>query len=283
MHFCRLLLCFGCRCLRICLVPVYPLQCTELQNSPIMSPSSSPVSQRRKPMADHAGVQHLGLPPVPPRLDLIQKGVIRSPAASPTGSPKVCVVWASRKQSFYLSFHRLNDLDYDLHFNILLLFSFSRAHQARPENRTNPYRHLHLLREILLLHLLLNALLPSPLRAEPPGWHCLPLPQDFPGTCHCPQRLGAQKIPVTWQKVEQEWSAHPNLPTLLLPTSMEGPWAAAPSATDQIHTRTAVRWDTLSKRGVGVCPFQLTILSYPVFILVADCSTEQTSVWSGFE
>lgn len=72
------------------------LQCTELQNSPIMSPNSSPVNQRRKPVADHAGVQHLGLPPVPPRLDLIQKGGIRSPAASPTGSPKVCVMWTSR-------------------------------------------------------------------------------------------------------------------------------------------------------------------------------------------
>uniref|UniRef100_A0AAR2JIA7 E3 ubiquitin-protein ligase CBL n=1 Tax=Pygocentrus nattereri TaxID=42514 RepID=A0AAR2JIA7_PYGNA len=63
-------------------------KCTELQNSPVMSPSSSPVSQRRKATADHTGIQHLSLPPVPPRLDLIQKGVIRSPAASPTGSPK---------------------------------------------------------------------------------------------------------------------------------------------------------------------------------------------------
>ncbi|KAI4884947.1 hypothetical protein NFI96_002262 [Prochilodus magdalenae] len=63
-------------------------KCTELQNSPVMSPSSSPVSQRRKAAADHTGIQHLSLPPVPPRLDLIQKGVIRSPAASPTGSPK---------------------------------------------------------------------------------------------------------------------------------------------------------------------------------------------------
>ncbi|XP_072514349.1 E3 ubiquitin-protein ligase CBL-B [Salminus brasiliensis] len=60
----------------------------ELQNSPVMSPTSSPVSQRRKAVGDHAGIQHLSLPPVPPRLDLIQKGVIRSPAASPTGSPK---------------------------------------------------------------------------------------------------------------------------------------------------------------------------------------------------
>ncbi|KAK1800421.1 hypothetical protein P4O66_005662, partial [Electrophorus voltai] len=62
--------------------------CADLQNSPVMSPNSSPVSQRRKPAPDHAGLQHLSLPPVPPRLDLIHKGVIRSPAASPTGSPK---------------------------------------------------------------------------------------------------------------------------------------------------------------------------------------------------
>uniref|UniRef100_A0A8C9ZG52 E3 ubiquitin-protein ligase CBL n=1 Tax=Sander lucioperca TaxID=283035 RepID=A0A8C9ZG52_SANLU len=64
--------------------------CAERQNSPMVSPSSSPVSQHRKV---HGGdpshcVQHLGLPPVPPRLDLIQKGAIRSPSASPTGSPK---------------------------------------------------------------------------------------------------------------------------------------------------------------------------------------------------
>ncbi|XP_053188013.1 E3 ubiquitin-protein ligase CBL-B-B [Scomber japonicus] len=64
--------------------------CTERQNSPMVSPSSSPVSQHRKAhIGDpgHCG-QHLGLPPVPPRLDLIQKGAIRSPSASPTGSPK---------------------------------------------------------------------------------------------------------------------------------------------------------------------------------------------------
>ncbi|XP_051971601.1 E3 ubiquitin-protein ligase CBL-B isoform X2 [Xyrauchen texanus] len=54
----------------------------EIQNSPIMSPNSSPVCERRKTAADHMG-QHLNIPPVPPRLDLI-----RSPAPSPTGSPK---------------------------------------------------------------------------------------------------------------------------------------------------------------------------------------------------
>ncbi|XP_071780953.2 E3 ubiquitin-protein ligase CBL-B isoform X1 [Centroberyx gerrardi] len=64
--------------------------CAERQNSPMVSPSSSPVSQRRKAHGGDPGlcVQHLSLPPVPPRLDLIQKGAIRSPSASPTGSPK---------------------------------------------------------------------------------------------------------------------------------------------------------------------------------------------------
>ncbi|KAI7792957.1 putative E3 ubiquitin-protein ligase CBL-B [Triplophysa rosa] len=54
----------------------------EIQNSPIMSPTSSPICERRKTTADHMG-SHLNIPPVPPRLDLI-----RSPAPSPTGSPK---------------------------------------------------------------------------------------------------------------------------------------------------------------------------------------------------
>ncbi|XP_034462877.1 E3 ubiquitin-protein ligase CBL-B-B [Hippoglossus hippoglossus] len=64
--------------------------CAERQNSPMVSPSSSPVSQHRKAHIGDPGhcVQHLGLPPVPPRLDLIQKGAIRSPSASPTASPK---------------------------------------------------------------------------------------------------------------------------------------------------------------------------------------------------
>ncbi|XP_077098546.1 E3 ubiquitin-protein ligase CBL-B [Siphateles boraxobius] len=54
----------------------------DIQNSPIMSPNSSPVCERRKTAADHMG-PHLNIPPVPPRLDLI-----RSPAPSPTCSPK---------------------------------------------------------------------------------------------------------------------------------------------------------------------------------------------------
>uniref|UniRef100_A0A665TNE9 E3 ubiquitin-protein ligase CBL n=1 Tax=Echeneis naucrates TaxID=173247 RepID=A0A665TNE9_ECHNA len=62
----------------------------ERQNSPIVSPSNSPVSQHRKAHGGETShcTQHLGLPPVPPRLDLIQKGAIRSPSASPTTSPK---------------------------------------------------------------------------------------------------------------------------------------------------------------------------------------------------
>uniref|UniRef100_H3CT48 E3 ubiquitin-protein ligase CBL n=1 Tax=Tetraodon nigroviridis TaxID=99883 RepID=H3CT48_TETNG len=64
--------------------------CAERQNSPMVSPSSSPVSQHRKAHGGELGhcVQHLGLPPVPPRLDLIQKSAMRSPSASPTCSPK---------------------------------------------------------------------------------------------------------------------------------------------------------------------------------------------------
>ncbi|KAL4608719.1 E3 ubiquitin-protein ligase CBL-B isoform X2 [Arapaima gigas] len=63
-------------------------KCADRQNSPVMSPNSSPLAQRRKPLQDPGNIQHLSLPPVPPRLDLIQKGAIRSPSASPTGSPK---------------------------------------------------------------------------------------------------------------------------------------------------------------------------------------------------
>ncbi|NWT41461.1 CBLB ligase, partial [Chroicocephalus maculipennis] len=64
------------------------LKCNERQNSPVTSPGSSPLAQRRKPLPDPLQIPHLSLPPVPPRLDLIQKGVARSPCASPTGSPK---------------------------------------------------------------------------------------------------------------------------------------------------------------------------------------------------
>ncbi|XP_037381514.1 E3 ubiquitin-protein ligase CBL-B isoform X4 [Talpa occidentalis] len=63
-------------------------KCTDRQNSPVTSPGSSPLAQRRKPHADPLQIPHLSLPPVPPRLDLIQKGIVRSPCGSPTGSPK---------------------------------------------------------------------------------------------------------------------------------------------------------------------------------------------------
>ncbi|KAG9492378.1 hypothetical protein GDO78_000730 [Eleutherodactylus coqui] len=60
----------------------------ERQNSPVTSPGSSPLSQRKKTPPDPLQIPHLNLPPVPPRLDLIHKGAARSPCASPTGSPK---------------------------------------------------------------------------------------------------------------------------------------------------------------------------------------------------
>ncbi|XP_005754579.1 E3 ubiquitin-protein ligase CBL-B, partial [Pundamilia nyererei] len=65
-------------------------QCGEHQKSPMVSPSSSPVSQHRKAHGGNSSqcVQHLSLPPVPPRRDLINKGAIRSPSASPICSPK---------------------------------------------------------------------------------------------------------------------------------------------------------------------------------------------------
>ncbi|CAI5644275.1 unnamed protein product [Oreochromis niloticus] len=65
-------------------------QCGEHQKSPMVSPSSSPVSQHKKTHGGNSSqcVQHLSLPPVPPRRDLINKGAIRSPSASPTCSPK---------------------------------------------------------------------------------------------------------------------------------------------------------------------------------------------------
>ncbi|XP_040606645.1 E3 ubiquitin-protein ligase CBL-B isoform X4 [Mesocricetus auratus] len=63
-------------------------KCTDRQNSPVTSPGSSPLAQRRKPQPDPLQIPQLSLPPVPPRLDLIQKGMARSPCGSPTGSPK---------------------------------------------------------------------------------------------------------------------------------------------------------------------------------------------------
>ncbi|KAM9670983.1 E3 ubiquitin-protein ligase CBL-B isoform 1-T4 [Dama dama] len=63
-------------------------KCADRQSSPVTSPGSSPLAQRRKPHPDPLQIPHLSLPPVPPRLDLIQKGIVRSPCGSPTGSPK---------------------------------------------------------------------------------------------------------------------------------------------------------------------------------------------------
>ncbi|XP_066475610.1 E3 ubiquitin-protein ligase CBL-B isoform X1 [Tiliqua scincoides] len=63
-------------------------KCNERQNSPVTSPGASPLAQRRKPLPDPLQMPHITLPPVPPRLDLIQKVVARSPCASPTNSPK---------------------------------------------------------------------------------------------------------------------------------------------------------------------------------------------------
>ncbi|CAN9501498.1 unnamed protein product [Ophioblennius macclurei] len=64
--------------------------CAEHQNSPMVSPSSSPVSHHRTAYgadSSHCG-QLLSLPPVPPRRDLIHKGALRSPSASPSASPR---------------------------------------------------------------------------------------------------------------------------------------------------------------------------------------------------
>ncbi|XP_064159363.1 E3 ubiquitin-protein ligase CBL-B-like [Anguilla rostrata] len=89
---CGHLMCTSCltawQVLSVCLSGGVGVQCTDRQSSPGMSPSSSPVSQRKRSPLDPASIQHLTLPPVPPRLDIIQKSAGRSPAASPTGSPK---------------------------------------------------------------------------------------------------------------------------------------------------------------------------------------------------
>ncbi|MGH0163448.1 UNVERIFIED_CONTAM: hypothetical protein FKN15_045426 [Acipenser sinensis] len=76
---------------RLLELPPDGVKFTERQNSPVTSPNSSPVAQRRKAPPETQQIQHLSLPPVPPRLDLIQKGVIRSPCASPTSSPKLAL------------------------------------------------------------------------------------------------------------------------------------------------------------------------------------------------
>ncbi len=78
-----------------------------------MSPNSSPVCERRKTAADHMG-PHLNIPPVPPRLDLI-----RSPAPSPTGSPKVSFVF---DHNTFLDFSAFN-----FHISQISLFSLQSS------------------------------------------------------------------------------------------------------------------------------------------------------------
>ncbi|KAG5836851.1 hypothetical protein ANANG_G00233070 [Anguilla anguilla] len=63
-------------------------KCTDRQSSPGMSPSSSPVSQRKRSPLDPASIQHLTLPPVPPRLDIIQKSAGRSRPPAPRAPPR---------------------------------------------------------------------------------------------------------------------------------------------------------------------------------------------------
>ncbi|KFO57639.1 E3 ubiquitin-protein ligase CBL-B, partial [Corvus brachyrhynchos] len=69
-------------------MPMLDLDDDDDREESLMMNRSSPLAQRRKPLPDPLQIPHLSLPPVPPRLDLIQKGVARSPCASPTGSPK---------------------------------------------------------------------------------------------------------------------------------------------------------------------------------------------------
>lgn len=107
------------------------------------SPGSSPLAQRRKPLPDPLQIPHLSLPPVPPRLDLIQKGVARSPCASPTGSPKVslieplflyiqilrnCIWLFSRCACFFV-------LEGRLLWNFLCVFSFSGVSSAQKKKK----------------------------------------------------------------------------------------------------------------------------------------------------
>uniref|UniRef100_A0A8C7PG50 E3 ubiquitin-protein ligase CBL n=1 Tax=Oncorhynchus mykiss TaxID=8022 RepID=A0A8C7PG50_ONCMY len=99
-------------------------KCAEQQNSPVMSPNSSPVAQRRKAHGEALSIQHLSLPPVPPRLDLIQKGVIRSPSASPSSSPKVGQDLRTHQHVPYVyGVYSLNPLSN--WFGVIYCFSFS--------------------------------------------------------------------------------------------------------------------------------------------------------------
>lgn len=180
-------------------------QSMEIQNSPIMSPTSSPICERRKTTADHMGT-HLNIPPVPPRLDLI-----RSPAPSPTGSPKVCFTFLIKIPHFP-----------EFPFSTSLLCS---PHQACPENRTSrfPLPHHHL--ETPLRHLLQNALLICLKKVGHPG---SPAPRPaYPETRGHPRKPGVPKTPPLCQTAGPLLQIAPrNSPTLPLHTSTGDPSAA---------------------------------------------------------
>ncbi len=179
-----------------------------------MSPNSSPVCERRKTAADHMG-PHLNIPPVPPRLDLI-----RSPAPSPTGSPKVSFVF---DHNTFLDFSAFN-----FHISQFLFSLCSHLH-ACPENRTNPFLHLHLHRETSLPHLHRNAHLISLKTAGPPGWS--PHHLAFPETPEHPWRPGALKKALPCQTAGHLLqTAPPNSPMPPLCTSTGDP-SAAPEQT----------------------------------------------------
>ncbi|KAJ8793336.1 hypothetical protein J1605_000331 [Eschrichtius robustus] len=69
-------------------MPMLDLDDDDDREESLMMNRLANVRKRRKPHPDPLQIPHLSLPPVPPRLDLIQKGVVRSPCGSPTGSPK---------------------------------------------------------------------------------------------------------------------------------------------------------------------------------------------------
>ncbi|XP_068921398.1 E3 ubiquitin-protein ligase CBL-B isoform X3 [Petaurus breviceps papuanus] len=69
-------------------MPMLDLDDDDDREESLMMNRLASVRKRRKPLPDPLQIPHLSLPPVPPRLDLIQKGVVRSPCGSPTGSPK---------------------------------------------------------------------------------------------------------------------------------------------------------------------------------------------------
>lgn len=71
-------------------------KCTDRQNSPVTSPGSSPLAQRRKPQPDPLQIPHLSLPPVPPRLDL-RKASCALPVAAPRAPRSLLHAWLENK------------------------------------------------------------------------------------------------------------------------------------------------------------------------------------------